>query len=158
MAIDVGDKAPDFTLPGDGDSDISLADYAGQNVVLYFYPKDMTPGCTTESIDFTTLMPQFTKANTVIIGISKDTVARHDKFRDKHNLTVRLASDEDGKVLDAYGVWSEKKLYGRTFLGIVRSTFLIDGEGAVRSVWRKVRVKGHADVVLGAVLEASEAL
>lgn len=153
MSLKPGDKAPDFTLPGDGGGDISLADYAGKKLVVYFYPKDMTPGCTTEARDFTALADEFAAAGCSVIGISKDSVARHDKFRDKYDLKVRLASDEDGEVLDAFGVWKEKSLYGRTFMGIVRSTFLIDGDGVVRRVWDKVRVKGHAAEVLAATRE-----
>lgn len=148
--LEVNDAAPDFTLPADGGGDITLSGYRGQNVVVYFYPKDMTPGCTIEAIDFTTLAGQFATTNTIVIGLSKDKPARHDKFIAKHDLKVRLASDEDGTALDAFGAWKQKKLYGRTFMGIERSTFLIDSAGIVRQIWRKVRVKGHAEEVLAA--------
>lgn len=154
MAIDVGDKAPKFSLPGDGARNLALGDYAGRNLVIYFYPKDMTPGCTTEAIDFTALAKDFAAANTAVVGVSKDSPARHDKFKAKHDLTVDLVSDEDGTMLDDYGVWKQKKLYGRTFMGIERTTFLIDAKGVVRQVWRKVKVKGHA----AAVLEAAQNL
>ncbi len=153
MTMEVGEQAPDFTLPGDGDTDISLSALQGSNVVVYFYPRDMTPGCTIEARDFTTLKPEFDAANTVVIGISKDSPARHDKFVAKHDLKIRLASDAEGTSLDAFAVWKEKKLYGRTFMGIVRSTFLIDAEGIIRQVWSKVKVKGHAQAVLDAAKE-----
>lgn len=150
MTLEQGDRAPDFTLPGDGGGEISLSGYRGKKVVLYFYPKDDTPGCTAEARDFTALAPQFEQADAVVIGVSKDSPARHDKFRDKHDLKVRLASDQEGEVLDAYGVWKEKSLYGRTFMGIQRATFLIDREGKIARVWPKVKVKGHAAEVLDA--------
>jgi len=149
-----GQKAPAFNLPTDGGGKIRLADLKGQNVVVYFYPKDMTPGCTTEAIDFSSLAPAFKKAKTTVIGVSKDSVERHDKFKDKHGLTITLASDETGAMLEKYGVWQEKKLYGRVFMGIVRSTFLIDAEGKIAKIWPKVRVKAHAEDVL----EAAKAL
>ena len=145
-----GLKAPAFNLPTDGGSKIRLADLKGRNVVIYFYPKDMTPGCTTESIDFSSLMADFKKANTAVIGVSKDSVERHDRFKEKHALTVTLASDEKGEMLEKYGVWQEKKLYGKTFMGIVRSTFLIDSAGKIAKIWPKVKVKGHAVEVLDA--------
>lgn len=154
MALNTGDKAPDFTLAGDGGSDITLSALRGRNVVVYFYPRDMTPGCTTEAKDFTALKAGFTAANTVVIGISKDSPERHDKFVAKHDLKIRLASDPEGTSLDAFDVWKQKKLYGRTFMGIIRSTFLIDAEGIIREVWSKVRVKEHAQ----AVLDAAKAL
>lgn len=157
MTLEVGDPAPDFTLPGvshgvDGDdgAEISLSALRGSNVVVYFYPRDMTPGCTTEARDFTTLKPGFDAANTIVIGISKDSPERHARFKAKHELKIHLASDSAGTSLDAFAVWKEKKLYGRTFMGIVRSTFLIDAEGIIRQVWSKVRVKGHAQAVLDA--------
>lgn len=153
MTLDVGERAPDFTLPGDGDKEINLSALKGSNVVVYFYPRDMTPGCTIEARDFTTLKPEFDAANTIVIGISKDSPARHDKFVAKHDLKIRLASDSEGTSLDAFAVWKEKKLYGRTFMGIVRSTFLIDAEGIIRQVWSKVKVKGHAQAVLDAAKE-----
>lgn len=153
MALDAGDKAPDFTLDGDGGTEISLSGLKGKNVVVYFYPRDMTPGCTTEAKDFTTLKAGFDAANTVVIGISKDSAERHDKFVAKHDLKIRLASDPEGTSLDAFDVWKEKKLYGRTFMGIIRSTFLIDAGGVIREVWPKVRVKNHARAVLDAAKE-----
>lgn len=149
----VGERAPDFALPADDGSKISLAGLKGQKVVLYFYPKDDTPGCTVEAIAFSAKKAQFEKAGAVVLGVSKDTIAAHCKFRDKHNLTVRLLSDESGEMLEAYGVWAEKKLYGRAFMGINRTTFLIDGKGVIRRTWPKVKVDGHADEVLAAVKE-----
>lgn len=154
MPLAVGDKAPDFSLPVNGGATISLADYRGKKVVLYFYPKDDTPGCTTEAKDFTTLSSAFNDADTTIIGASKDTVAKHDKFAAKHELKLALASDEAGEVIEEYGVWVEKNMYGRKYMGIERATYLIDDEGVIQKIWRKVRVKGHAE----AVLEATKAL
>ncbi len=150
MTLAIGDQAPQFSLPGDGNSLISLKDYAGENLVIYFYPKDMTPGCTTESIDFSSMLGAFKTANCNVIGMSKDSVKRHDKFIAKHDLTHRLASDEEGAVIDAYGVWVLKKLYGREYMGIERATFLIGPDGLIRNIWRKVKVKGHANDVLAA--------
>jgi len=149
-----GKKAPAFSLPADDGGKVSLKDLAGKKVVIYFYPKDDTPGCTTEAIAFSALKKQFDKAGTVVLGVSKDSVERHCKFRDKHDLTVRLLSDEDGKMIEAYGAWQEKSLYDRKFMGIVRSTILLDEKGIVRRVWPKVKVKGHAEEVL----EAAKAL
>lgn len=148
MTLSVGDKAPDFSLPGNGASTLSLADFKGKNVVLYFYPKDDTPGCTTEAKDFTAMAGDFQAANTVVIGMSKDTAAKHDKFIAKHDLSVLLASDEEGVALEAYGVWVEKNMYGRKYMGIQRATFLIDDAGVIQEVWPKVKVKGHAEAVL----------
>ncbi len=150
MTLEPGSKAPAFDLPTDGDGTLSLASLKGKKVVLYFYPKDMTPGCTTESQDFRDRVKAFADANTVIVGASKDSVARHDKFKAKYDLPFALVSDEDGTLCEAYGVWQEKKLYGRAFMGIVRTTFLIDEKGVIQQVWNKVRVKGHADAVLEA--------
>lgn len=152
-AISEGDKAPDFNLPINGGDTLSLSSLSGQNVVLYFYPKDDTPGCTTEAIGFTENRAAFEKAGTRVIGVSKDTVARHEKFIVKHNLKVTLVSDEEGGMLEDYGVWVEKKNYGRTYMGIERSTFLIDGSGVARQIWRKVRVKDHVAAVLEAARE-----
>lgn len=154
MTLNVGDQAPVFTLPGDGNNDIALADYRGRNVVLYFYPKDSTPGCTTEGRDFTELLDDFAKTNTVVIGMSKDSVKRHDNFIAKQELKVRLASDESGETIEAYGVWILKKLYGREYMGIERATFLIDASGTIQNIWHKVRVKSHA----ADVLESAKAL
>lgn len=157
MTLKVGDQAPDLTLPGslagsEGE-EISLSALQGRNVVIYFYPRDMTPGCTVEARDFSALKASFDAANTVVIGISKDSVERHDKFIAKHDLKILLASDQEGTSLDAFGVWKEKKLYGRTFMGILRSTFLIDAGGVIQRVWFKVKVKGHAEAVLDAAKE-----
>ncbi|ABS64875.1 alkyl hydroperoxide reductase/ Thiol specific antioxidant/ Mal allergen [Parvibaculum lavamentivorans DS-1] len=148
-----GKKAPAFSLPADDGTKVTLKALAGKKVVLYFYPKDDTPGCTTEGIEFSALKKKFDAAGAVVLGVSKDTVDKHCKFRDKHNLTVRLLSDEDGKTVEAYGVWGEKSLYGRKFMGINRVTFLIDEKGVVRKVWPKVKVKGHAEDVLAAARE-----
>lgn len=148
-----GAKAPAFKLPADDGSEVTLKSLAGKKVVLYFYPKDDTPGCTTEAIAFSALKKKFDAAGAVVLGVSKDTIEKHCKFRDKHGLTVRLLSDADGKMLEAYGVWGEKSLYGRKFMGISRTTFLIDGKGVVRRVWPKVKVNGHADEVLAAAKE-----
>lgn len=148
MTLSIGDKAPDFSLPGSAETTLSLADFSGKNIVLYFYPKDDTPGCTTEAKDFSALASEFEAANTVVIGMSKDKVAKHDKFIAKHDLSVLLASDEDGTALEAYGVWVEKNMYGRTYMGIQRATFLVDTTGIIREIWPKVKVKGHAALVL----------
>ena len=150
MSLDVGDKAPTFTLPTDGGGDISLKDLKGETVILYFYPKDDTSGCTAEACAFRDALPDFSKVNATVIGVSKDPVKKHDKFKDKYDLTFPLASDEDGKVCDAYGTWVEKSMYGRKYMGIDRSTFLIDGNGVIRAIWRKVKVPGHVDEVLKA--------
>lgn len=144
----IGKEAPDFSLPTDGSGEISLADLKGKNVVLYFYPKDDTPGCTTEAKDFRDSLAEFEAANTVILGVSKDSVARHDKFKNKYELNFPLVSDEECKLCEAYGVWKEKSMYGKKYMGIERSTFLIDKEGVVRQEWRKVSVTKHAEKVL----------
>jgi peroxiredoxin Q/BCP len=149
-----GDLAPQFDLPRDGGGNVSLASLAGKKVALYFYPKDDTSGCTTEAIDFTALGDQFAQAGAVVVGMSPDPVKKHDKFIAKHDLGVILASDEDKSVLEAYGVWKEKSMYGRKYMGVERSTFLIDGDGRIAKVWRKVKVAGHAQ----AVLDAAKAL
>ncbi|MEN3950682.1 thioredoxin-dependent thiol peroxidase [Iodidimonas sp. SYSU 1G8] len=149
--LEIGDKAPAFSMTRDGGGQVSLGALAGKNVVVYFYPKDDTPGCTTEALDFTRLKPEFDKANTEVIGISRDTAAKHDKFAAKHKLAVTLGADEDGAVTEAYGVWKEKSLYGKKYMGIERATFLIDATGIIRRIWPKVKVKGHADEVLAAV-------
>ncbi len=152
--LTIGSPAPDFTLPTNGGGTASLAGLAGRKIVLYFYPKDDTPGCTTEAIEFTGLAAEFEAAGTTVIGVSRDSVAAHDKFAKKHQLAVTLGSDEEGKVTEAYGVWVEKNMYGRTYFGIERSTFLIDGQGRIAGIWHKVKVKNHA----AAVLEAARAL
>jgi peroxiredoxin Q/BCP len=154
MSLESGDKAPDFTLPADGGGTISLKALKGKPVVLYFYPKDDTPGCAAEACAFRDQLPDFAKVKAAVVGISRDSVASHDRFKKKFKLPFPLASDEDGKVCQAYGVWAEKSMYGKKYMGIERSTFLIDGKGVVRNVWRKVKVDGHAD----AVLAAAEAL
>jgi len=150
----IGDAAPLFDLPRDGGSTLSLASMKGQKVVLYFYPKDDTPGCTKEAIGFTEKRSAFTQANAAVIGVSKDTVAKHEKFRAKYELGIPLVSDEDGDLCEAYGVWVEKAMYGKTYMGIERATYLIDEAGNIAQIWRKVRVPGHVD----AVLEAARAL
>ena len=154
MTISSGDAAPAFALPRDGGGDVSLDGLKGRRVVLYFYPKDDTPGCTTEALDITALAAEFDALGATVVGVSRDTVAKHDRFIEKHGLGVILGADLDGKVCEAYGVWVEKKNYGRTYMGIQRSTFLIDEAGVVREVWRNVRAKGHA----AKVLEAAQAL
>ncbi len=150
MTLSIGDTAPDFTLAGDG-GEISLAVLKGKVVVLYFYPKDDTPGCTTEAKAFSVLADDFAAADAVVIGISKDTIVRHAKFRAKYALTPLLGADTEGKVIEAYGVWVEKSLYGRQYMGIERATFLIDTGGKIANIWHKVKVKGHAEEVLAAV-------
>lgn len=144
-----GSKAPDFDLPTDTGR-VSLASLKGKTVVLFFYPKDDTPGCTTESIGFSQAKADFEKAGAVVIGVSKDTAAKHGKFRAKHGLTVELGSDAESDVIERYGAWQEKSLYGRKYMGIDRSTFLIDGGGVIQHVWRKVKVAGHVEDVLAA--------
>jgi peroxiredoxin Q/BCP len=146
-----GDPAPPFDLPTAGGGSVSLASLKGKRAVVYFYPKDDTPGCTQEALSFTEKAKAFANAKTVVVGISRDSVAKHDKFAAKHGLTVILASDEDGSACEAYGVWVEKSLYGRKFMGIERATFLIDEKGRIAHVWRKVRVPGHVDDVLKVV-------
>jgi peroxiredoxin Q/BCP len=146
-----GDKAPAFNLPTDGDGTVSLAKQKGKNVVLYFYPKDDTPGCTMESKDFAQAMPKFSKLDTVIIGISKDNVKSHDKFKEKYCLPFTLASDSESTTCEDYGVWVEKSMYGKKYMGIERTTFLIDGKGIIHKVWSKVKVEGHVEEVLAAV-------
>lgn len=143
-----GDPAPLFDLPVAGAGRVSLGKLKGKRVVLYFYPKDDTPGCTTEALNFTEKAKAFAAANTVVVGVSRDSVAKHDKFAAKHGLKLLLASDEDGQVCEAYGVWVEKTLYGRVYWGVERATFLIDEKGRLARIWRKVRVPGHVDEVL----------
>lgn len=154
IGLRIGDKAPLFELPGDGGATLRLADFAGKPVIVYFYPKDDTSGCTSEAIAFSQLAPEFEKAGATVIGISPDSAAKHDKFKAKHDLTVPLGADEKREVVEAYGVWVEKQMYGRSYMGVERSTFLIGRDGRIAQIWRKVRVKGHAE----AVLEAARAV
>lgn len=147
---EIGEQAPDFTLPTDGGGAVSLKDLRGQKVVLYFYPKDDTPGCTKQACGFRDALSGFSAVEAVVIGVSKDSVAKHDKFKAKHALPFTLASDEDGSVCEAYGTWVEKSMYGRKYMGIDRATFLIDEDGVLRGEWRKVKVPGHVDAVLAA--------
>ena len=148
-----GGRAPNFSMDSTR-GPIKLGDFKDQMLVLYFYPKDDTPGCTTEAKDFSAMAKQFTKAGAAVVGVSRDPMTRHEKFAGKHELDLILASDEDGKVCDAYGVWVEKQNYGRTYMGIQRSTFLIGPDKKVIRIWPKVRVKGHAEEVLEAVKSA----
>jgi peroxiredoxin Q/BCP len=148
-----GDKAPAFTLETDGAGKLSLKDLAGKPAVLYFYPKDDTPGCTKEALDFSAAASAFKKLGATVVGVSKDSVAAHDRFKKKHKLTVVLASDPEGKVVESYGAWVEKSMYGRTYMGIDRSTFLIDAKGRLAKIWRKVKVPGHVEEVLAAAKE-----
>lgn len=151
MTLAVGDQAPDFTLPTDGGRELSLAELKGKKVVLYFYPKDSTPGCTTQAQGFRDLKDQFDAANCVVVGVSKDSIKRHDNFKAKQELNFDLVSDENSDLCEQYDVWKEKSMYGKTFWGIVRTTFLIDEDGIVRTIWPKVKVKGHVEEVLEAV-------
>jgi peroxiredoxin Q/BCP len=146
--IEPGQPAPDFTLPRDGGGEVTLSALRGRPVVLYFYPRDDTSGCTRQAQDFTAAARDFAAAGAEVLGVSKDSVAKHERFRDKHGLGIALLSDEGGDTCERYGVWVEKNMYGRRFMGIERSTFLIDAEGTVRRVWRKVKVAGHAAEVL----------
>jgi len=150
----IGSPAPDFVLAGDDGGPVALADFRGRKLVLYFYPKADTSGCTREAMDFTALKDRFAAADTAVLGISADPATALRKFRDKHHLHIALAGDPDKAMLEAYGVWQEKSLYGRKFMGIVRTTLLIDREGTVAAAWEKVKVPGHAE----AVLKAAEAL
>ncbi|MHA7871075.1 MAG: thioredoxin-dependent thiol peroxidase [Hyphococcus sp.] len=149
--LEEGAKAPAFSMETDDGSTVSLKDLKGKKIVLYFYPRDDTPGCTKEAIAFSEDIAKFKRAGAVVIGVSRDTVAKHQKFRDKHDLKVILGADETGAVTEDYGVWVEKNMYGRKSMGIERSTFLIDEKGVVRNIWRKVKVPGHAEEVLAAV-------
>jgi len=151
MSLEPGDKAPDFTLPTDGGGTVTLSKLKGKKVVLYFYPKDDTSGCTAEACGFRDAFPNFRKIDAAVIGISRDSVASHDKFKKKYELSFALAADIEGKVTEKYGVWVEKSMYGRKYMGIERATFLVDEKGVVRKVWHKVKVPGHVDEVLAAV-------
>lgn len=149
-----GDKAPDFELPDDSGGKLSLKDFAGKKLVLYFYPKDDTSGCTKEAIEFNGMKAEFAKAGATIVGVSPDSVASHTKFKTKHDLGLQLVSDETKTMLEAYGVWVEKAMYGRKYMGVERTTLLIDPKGVIAAVWNKVKVPGHAE----AVLKAAKAL
>lgn len=148
--LKIGEKAPDFLLPADGGREIALKSYAGQKLVLYFYPKDDTSGCTQEAIDFNGLRKAFEKAGTAILGVSPDPVKKHDKFKAKYELEFPLLSDEQKDMLEAYGVWVEKSMYGRKYMGVERTTVLIAADGTIAQVWPKVKVPGHAAEVLAA--------
>lgn len=154
MAIEVGQEAPDFTLPSDTEGDVTLSALRGKPVVLYFYPKDNTPGCTTEACDFRDRMERVKAAGATVLGVSRDSLKRHENFRAKYALDFPLLSDPEAEVHQLYGAWGEKKMYGKTSIGPIRSTVLIDAEGRIAQVWPKVRVKGHAE----AVIEALEGL
>lgn len=151
MTIEAGDRAPAITAPTDGGGKFKLSDHKGKPVVLYFYPKDDTSGCTAEACAFRDTLPKFGKVAAVVVGVSRDSVERHDKFKAKYDLPFTLVSDVDGSICEAYGTWVEKSMYGRKYMGIERSTFLIDGKGVVRQIWRKVKVPGHVEDVLKAV-------
>lgn len=151
MSVEVGSSAPDFTLPADGGASVTLSAFRGRPVILYFYPKDDTSGCTKEACGFRDLFPDFSSADAVVIGVSKDGVKSHDKFKEKHQLPFSLVADEDTALAQAYGVWVEKSMYGRKYMGMDRATFLIDQEGVIRQIWRKVKVTGHVEAVLKAV-------
>ena len=148
--IAVGDKAPGFGLPHDGGGEVSLADFKGRKLALYFYPKADTSGCTVEAKDFSKLAPAFSRAGTAILGVSADPVPKLDKFKAKHGLTVMLGSDEGHEMLGAYGVWAKKSMWGRSYMGILRNTYLIGPDGRIAAVWEKVKVAGHAEAVLAA--------
>jgi thioredoxin-dependent peroxiredoxin len=152
--LKVGDMAPSFDMPTDSGGTVSLSSLAGRSVVLYFYPKDDTSGCTKEACDFRDSVPNFGRIDATVVGVSRDSVSSHDKFKKKHTLPFALASDTDGKTSAAYGTWVEKSMYGRKYMGMERATFLIDGEGVIRGIWRKVKVPGH----VAAVLQAAKAL
>lgn len=149
--LKVGDKAPDFSVKDENGENIKLSDYKGKNVVLYFYPKDMTPGCTQEACSFQDNMAAFKKKNAVVLGVSKDNAASHQKFKEKYKLSFPLLADEDLSVIKAYGAWGERSLYGRKFMGIIRSTFVIGPDGKIRAVFPKVKVNGHEEEVLEAL-------
>ena len=148
-----GDEAPDFTLPRDGGGTLTLSDFQGNPVVLYFYPKNNTSGCTKEAVAFSENRRAFDELGVRVIGVSRDSVTSHDQFKKKHNLNLTLVSDEAGDVMDDYGVWVEKSMYGRKYMGVERTTFLIDADGKIAKVWRKVKVPGHVDAVLKATRE-----
>ncbi len=154
MALSTGDSVPSFKLPSSSGKDVALTDFKGKKIVLYFYPKDDTPGCTAEACDFRDNLQNYEDANAVIVGVSKDALKSHNKFIEKYKLPFELLADEEGKMLDAFGVWKEKSMYGKTFLGVERSTFLIDENGKIVKEWRKVSVPNH----VAAVLEEAKSL
>jgi len=156
MAVEVGKEALDFCLLDENGQKVCLSDFKGKWVVLYFYPKDNTPGCTKEAENFSELLPEFEKLGAVVIGVSPDSVESHKKFKEKRDLKVKLLSDESREVLKAYGVWQKKKMYGREYMGVVRTTYLIDPEGKVAHVWKRVKVKGHAEAVLNRLKDLRE--
>lgn len=151
MSVEIGDKAPNFTLPATGGKDITLADLKGQIVVMYFYPRDDTPGCTKQACSFSDHFNTLKKHNVTVIGISKDSIKSHEKFKEKYGLNFDLASDTEKTVIDSYGSWVEKSMYGKKYMGINRDTFLIDEKGVLRHIWRKVKVEGHTDEVLAEI-------
>lgn len=150
VPLQAGDKAPEFRLPRDGGSELSLASFAGKKLVLYFYPKDDTSGCTRQAIDFSALRPAFAAVNTEVIGVSPDPPESHDAFKSKHNIDLALGSDETKSVCESYGVWTQKSMYGRKYMGVERTTFLIDPSGRIATIWTKVSVPAHAELVLAA--------
>lgn len=149
--LEIGKPAPDFVLPNQDGTEMKLSDFAGKNIVLYFYPRDNTPGCTTEANDFKAHIEAFEGLNTVVLGVSKDSIKSHTNFICKYALPFNLLSDQELEVIKAYGVWQLKKMYGKESMGIVRTTILIDGEGVVKAIWSKVKVKGHVEAVLEAI-------
>ncbi len=155
MELKVGDKAPDFCLPDKDGNEVCLKDFRGKWVVLYFYPKDNTSGCTKEAVEFTEHLDEFASLNAVVLGVSKDSVKSHKNFAEKHGLKVTLLSDPEHKVIEQYGAWKLKKRYGREYYGTQRSTFLIDPDGVIRHIWPNVRVKGHVEAVLKKLKELS---
>lgn len=148
MSVKIGDQAPSFVLSATDNKTISLDDFRGKNLLIYFYPKDDTPGCTQEAQDFRDLYPEFQKLHTEILGVSKDSLKSHEKFKDKHQLPFQLISDENLEMIEAYGVWVEKSMYGKKYMGIERASFFVDAHGMVQHIWPKVKVKGHAEEVL----------
>ena len=156
MPLKIGDKAPLFDLPDQYNNRVKLSDYRGKWIILYFYPRDNTPGCTLEAKDFTCLISEFQKFNAAVIGVSKDSISSHQKFIAKQNLDLKLLSDTELEVLQDYDAWREKKMYGKTFLGVIRSTFLINPQGNIEKAWYNVKAKGHADKVLALLKEVVE--
>jgi len=154
--LNIGDKAPEFCLPDAKKGETCLKDMKGKWVVLYFYPKDNTPGCTMEALEFTATEEDFEEKNAVILGVSPDSTKSHAKFKEKHDLGITLLSDTEKKMLESYGVWQKKKMFGREYMGVVRSTFLINTEGVVAYIWRKVKVKGHVDSVMETLTKLQE--